>query len=94
MRIPIAILIFAVAATAAAALRQEVDPGVQQARAELRHSDARKAGNGSVARATFGAGSAIDTGTVAQPIIGFVHSNGDLLYKMSFGGSKRIGVAR
>ncbi len=56
---------------------------------DFRNSDGWKAGvDGSVALATLGAGGAIDTETVKQPIIGFIFSNKGLMYDLTFEGSK------
>ena len=56
---------------------------------DFRRSEGWKAGvDGSVALATLGAGGAIDSETVKQPIIGFIFSNKGLMYNLTFEGSK------
>ena len=56
---------------------------------DFRKSEGWKAGvDGSVALATLGAGGALDTETVKQPIIGFIFSNKGLMYNLTFEGSK------
>lgn len=56
---------------------------------EFRNSQGWQAGvDGSVALATLGAGGAIDTETMKQPIIGFIFSNKGLMYNLTFEGSK------
>ena len=55
----------------------------------FRNSKGWQAGvDGSVALATLGAGGAIDTQTVKEPIIGFIFSNKGLMYNLTFEGSK------
>lgn len=55
----------------------------------FRNSKGWQAGvDGSVALATLGAGGAIDTETVKEPIIGFIFSNKGLMYNLTFEGSK------
>lgn len=44
--------------------------------------------DGSVALATLGAGGALDSNTLQQPIIGFIFSNKGLMYNLTFEGSK------
>lgn len=56
---------------------------------KFRKSEGWKAGvDGSVALASLGAGGAVDTSTVKQPIIGFIFSNKGLMYNLTFEGSK------
>ena len=56
---------------------------------DFRRSEGWQAGvDGSVALATLGAGGAIDTDTMKQPIIGFIFSNKGLMYNLTFEGSK------
>jgi lipid-binding SYLF domain-containing protein len=55
----------------------------------FRNSKGWQAGvDGSVALATLGAGGAIDTQTIKEPIIGFIFSNKGLMYNLTFEGSK------
>jgi lipid-binding SYLF domain-containing protein len=55
----------------------------------FRNSKGWQAGvDGSVALVTLGAGGAIDTQTLKEPIIGFIFSNKGLMYNLTFEGSK------
>ena len=59
------------------------------------NADGWEAGvDGSVALATLGAGGAIDTNTVQNPIIGFIFSNEGLMYNLTFEGSKITRIDR
>lgn len=56
---------------------------------KFRNSQGWEAGvDGSVAIASFGAGEAIDTKTIQQPIIGFIFSNKGLMYNLTIEGAK------
>ena len=55
----------------------------------FRESEGWKAGvDGSVSLATLGAGGAIDTNTLNEPIVGFVLGQTGLMYNLSFEGTK------
>ncbi|MGH8284749.1 MAG: YSC84-related protein [Steroidobacteraceae bacterium] len=57
--------------------------------AKFRGSEGWKAGvDGSIAIASLGAGSSLDTNTGQKPIIGFVFSNKGLMYNLSLEGAK------
>ena len=59
------------------------------ASSDFRNSAGWEAGvDGSVALANLGAGGALDTNTLQQPIIGFVFGNKGLMVDISFKGSK------
>lgn len=56
---------------------------------QFRDSDGWKAGvDGSIALVTLGAGGAIDTATIKDPIVGFVIGQKGLMYNLTFEGSK------
>jgi lipid-binding SYLF domain-containing protein len=56
---------------------------------KFRDSEGWKAGvDGSIAIASLGAGSSLDTNTAQKPIVGFVVSNKGLMYNLSLEGSK------
>ncbi len=60
-----------------------------EALSDFRNSAGWEAGvDGSVALANLGAGGALDTNTLQQPIIGFVFGNKGLMVDISFKGSK------
>ena len=60
-----------------------------EALSDFRNSAGWEAGvDGSVALANLGAGGALDTNTLQQPIIGFVFSNKGLMVDISLKGSK------
>jgi lipid-binding SYLF domain-containing protein len=63
-----------------------MDAGALQ---KFRDSEGWKAGvDGSIAIASLGAGSSLDTNTAQKPIVGFVVSNKGLMYNLSLEGSK------
>jgi lipid-binding SYLF domain-containing protein len=56
---------------------------------KFQESKGWKAGvDGSVALVTLGAGGAVDTATLKDPIVGFVFGQKGLMYNLSFEGSK------
>jgi lipid-binding SYLF domain-containing protein len=56
---------------------------------QFRDSEGWKAGvDGSVALVTLGAGSAIDTKTIKDPIVGFIFGQKGFMYNLTFEGSK------
>jgi lipid-binding SYLF domain-containing protein len=62
---------------------------------KFRESQGWEAGvDGSVALITLGAGGAIDTTNIKDPIIGFVFSNKGLMYNLTLEGSKYTKLAR
>jgi lipid-binding SYLF domain-containing protein len=61
----------------------------QKALDDFRHSDGWEIGvDGSVAIATFGAGGALDSHNLREPIIGFILNNKGLMYNLTLEGSK------
>ncbi len=66
-----------------------------QALTDFRNSQGWKAGvDGSVALVKVGAGGAIDTRNIQEPVIGFIFSNKGLMYNLTFEGSKITRIAR
>lgn len=61
----------------------------------FRESQGWEAGvDGSVALVTLGAGGAIDTTTIKEPIVGFIFSNKGLMYNLTLEGSKYTKLVR
>ena len=50
--------------------------------------------DGSVALVKMGAGGAIDTRNIQEPVIGFIFSSKGLMYNLSFEGSRITRIAR